>query len=164
MADRHPEEALISHLRGELGAEERLDLDRHLEVCASCRESLEGFRRVLVDLRLSAPEPPAIDWRRYRAELRARIEAREARRWSLPWPRLVPLVATALVAAFALVFTLRGGLRPAPPDDDLPVFDQTAIGGQLDLLQNYPVVENLDLLEDLDVVQSLDGLLPVEQG
>jgi hypothetical protein len=76
----------------------------------------------------------------------------------------VPVAATAAIAALALVFALRGDFRRPTQGEDLPVFEQTAIGRHLDLLENLSVVENLDLLEDLDVVQDLDDLPQVNEG
>jgi hypothetical protein len=79
-------------------------------------------------------------------------------------PRLVRALALAAVALLALVFTLRSGIRHDHAGDDLPVFEQTALGSRLELLKHYDVVDNLDLLEDLDLVQDLDDDAPVEQG
>jgi len=162
--EEHCELALVPYLRGELAADERKLVDRHLASCTDCREALEGFRAVLAGLRAEPHEPPDVDWRRYRAELRAKREALDARgsRWALP--RLVPVFATAAVAGVALFFTLRGTIRREGPGDELPIFEQTALGSRLDLLKQYDVVENLDLLEDLDLVQDLDEVAPVEQG
>ena len=78
-------------------------------------------------------------------------------------PRIVPVAAAAAIGGLALMLTLRGGMFGAV-DDDLPAFEQTAIGAHLDLLRNYSVVENLDLFEDFEVVQDLDDLSPVERG
>ena len=162
--DEHCELALVPYLREELGAEERALVERHLGTCATCREALEEFRAVLGALRAEPHEPPEVDWRRYRAELRSRREARAARGWSWRMPRLLPVAATAAVAGVALLLTLRGGARHNAVGDDLPIFEQTALGSRLDLLKQYDVVENLDLLEDLDFVQDLDETAPVEQG
>jgi anti-sigma factor RsiW len=161
MRSEHPETELIPYLREELAAPERERVARHLEDCARCRESLEGFRGILAALRSQAPE---LDWLPYRVELRRKLEERSARgsRWYVP--RLVPVAATAAIAALALVFALRGDFRRPTQGEDLPVFEQTAIGRHLDLLENLSVVENLDLLEDLDVVQDLDDLPQVNEG
>jgi hypothetical protein len=42
--------------------------------------------------------------------------------------------------------------------------EETVLGGQLELLQTYPVVERLDLLENLDVIRQLDRLAPSREG
>jgi hypothetical protein len=136
-----------------------------LHECGTCRLSLEETRGVLEALRAERPAPPEPDWRRYRAELRGKLAERSATRWS--WrrvSRLVPIAATAAVAAIALVLVLRPGAPPPPNAEDLSPFQEVAIGSHLDLLRDYPAVENLDLLEDLDVVQDLDALSPSSAG
>lgn len=161
---RHPETELVPYLRGELRAEEQEAVSRHLQECATCRLSLEETRRVFEALRAGRPSPPEPDWRRYRAELRSKLAERSAPRWSWTAPRLLPIAATAAVAALALVLVLRPGTAPSPSGEDLPPFQEVVIGSHLDLLRDYSVVENLDLLEDLDVVQDLDALSPSSAG
>jgi anti-sigma factor RsiW len=159
----HLDVELIPYLRDELAADELARASHHLEECAACRSQLDGVREILAALRAQPPEVAEIDWRRYRAELRHKLEERSRRRWSWSMPRLVPVAATAPIAGLALMLTVRGGIFGSA-DDDLPVFEQTAIGTHLDLLRNYSVVENLDLFEDFEVVQDLDDLSPVERG
>src|SRR6266478_5568389 len=79
MVGRHPERDLVPFLRGELAAADRERVDRHLVACARCRAAAEGYRRLLDDLARSAPLAPAVHWRRYRAEVRERIERRTRR-------------------------------------------------------------------------------------
>jgi hypothetical protein len=38
------------------------------------------------------------------------------------------------------------------------------VASQMELLENYPVVERLDLLENLDVIQHLDELSSRHRG
>jgi anti-sigma factor RsiW len=161
---RHPETELLPYLRGELRGEEQEAVSRHLHECASCRLSLEETRGVLEALCAERPAPPEPDWRRYRVELRGKLAERSAPRWRWRPPRFVPVAATAAVAALALVLVLRPGAPPLSSSDDLPPFQEVAIGSHLDLLRDYSVVENLDLLEDLDVVQDLDALSPSSDG
>jgi hypothetical protein len=97
-----------------------------------------------------------VNWARWRADLRGRLEAtgaipRPARRWWGAWAA-VSLAAAAGLAAL-VVFT---GRTPGPPD--LTVNEQVVLGRRLDLLQDYPVVERLELLEDLDLIGQLDRL------
>ena len=164
MTAKHLEAELVPYIRGDLRGEERSRAESHLTECAACRDDLESTREVLRLLRAEATEPPEIDWRRYRAELRTKLAERDRRRWSFALPRLVPLGATIAIGVLALVVTLRGGIFRSSPGDDLPVFEQTAIGNHLDLLRDYRVVENLDLFEDFEIVQDLDALAPVEKG
>ncbi len=164
MRSRHLETELIPYLRGELAGEELERVARHLADCSGCLDEVERTREVLASLRADIPEPPEIDWRRYRAELRTKLADRTARRWSFAVPRFVPIGAMAAIGGLALILTVHRGFFRSAPGEDLPVFDQTAIGTHLELLSNYPVVENLDLFEDYEVVQDLDALSPVEEG
>jgi anti-sigma factor RsiW len=155
--------ALMPYLRGELGEAERASLEAHLASCAACRDTLAAFRGVLSALRSGAYGPPELDWRRYRAELFAKRETRGSRVSWWTMPRLVPIVAAA-IASLALVITLHGGLGGKTADDDMPIFEQTALGSRLDLLNDYGAIENLDLLENLDLVQELDDTTSVGEG
>jgi len=157
--DTHPERDLVPFLRGELGADERERVARHLEDCRECRDTVDDVRRILDSLARAVPAPPEIHWGRYRAELTERLEARRAaraswRRW-LAWP--VPVAASAALAAVLLFVTL-GPIGHRGPQPELPAFEETVIGSRLDLLENFRVLERLDLLENLDVIHSLDRL------
>ena len=154
---------LMPYLRGELVGEDRTGLEAHLGSCLRCRDTLAAFRAVLDALRDGADEPPELDWRRYRAELRTKRDARAAGSSWWTMPRLVP-VAAAAVAMLALAVTLHRGLGGTAAEDQMPVYEQTALGSRLDLLQDYGAIENLDLLENLDLVQDLDDSGAVEQG
>ena len=96
-----------------------------------------------------------MNWARYRAELREKLDARRARRvW---WWSPVPVALSAGVAGVLLLvavwtgFPMRTGGEPFTPEE-------ASLGSELGLLQEYQVVEQLDLLEDLDVIGNLDGL------
>ncbi len=47
MDTRHPEADLLPYLRGELSADERHRLERHLAGCALCRESIDSSAAIL---------------------------------------------------------------------------------------------------------------------
>lgn len=157
--DTHRETALVPFARNELAPDERARVEAHLAACEACRRALAEVRAVLVAL-AAAPAPPAPHWGRYRAELRARIDARaRTPRW---WRRPMPIAVSAGLAAALLLFML----WPAPVEQrpvDLAALDETAIGARLDMLEHYDVVERLDLLEELDVIRELD-IVPVRDG
>lgn len=161
MSGRHPETALAPYLRGELAAAERAEVAAHLETCAGCRRLADDFRALLSDLRQSAPEPPPIHPERYQAELAVRLRRRGAAPARVHWLAPLPL---ALAAGLAGVLLYVGALGLVRPADDLVAFEEAVIGGRLDLLRQYRVVERLDLLEDLDVVRQLDALAPSREG
>jgi len=155
---KHPDTDLVPYLRGELPPAERERIARHLEECPDCRQDTEHLRDLLGDLARSIGQPPAVNWTRYRAELREKLEARRGRRvW---WWRPVPLALSASLAGALLVVAVWSGRQISDPFTP----DEALLGGQLGLLQQYQMVERLDLLEDLDVIHNLDGLASGRQG
>lgn len=153
----HREAQLIAYVRDELAERDRRQVADHLAGCAECARAVEDFRRILRDLGSSVPEPPAIHWGAYGAELREKIEARRRRSWG--WlGRPLPLALSAVAAGALLVLALQSGTdRPAAPVD-LASLEETVVASRLDLLRQYPVLERLDLWEDWDVVRRLDQL------
>ena len=102
-----------------------------------------------------------VAWGRWRAELRAKLESRAARRaW---WRRPVPVTLSAGLAAALLLVAVFTGVRQSGVGD-LTAMDEILLGRRLDLLRQYQVVERLDLLEDLDVIQQLDRLPGMREG
>jgi anti-sigma factor RsiW len=168
MDTRHPETELIAYLKNELPAASRDTVARHLESCASCRETSTAFRTLLEDL-AHGRAAPAVHWPRYRAELRARLEARAARPpwmwWRYPLPVAVSAgLATALVVVALLAPSAWRDERRARPPENFNGFEDVVLGTRLDLLREYPVVEHLELLENLDVIRQLDGLTGSREG
>lgn len=161
MRQRHPERELIAYMRDELAPPDRERVADHLQACADCRRTEEAFREALNDLGRSVPPPPAIHWGRYRAELRAKLEDRVHQgrrdRWGW-WLRPVPLTVGAGLAGILLLFGIQSSFREARLPHDLTAFEETLVGGKLDLLRQYSLLEHLDLLEDLDVIRNLDRL------
>jgi anti-sigma factor RsiW len=157
---RHPDTELVAFLEDELAAPDRVRVAGHLEECAECRETATVFRELLAELASTAPEPPGIDWGRYGAELRATLRARE-RRWSIlpaswSWPRPLPLALAAAAAGILVALAVPIGDWNRNHAPDFVALEQTVIGGRLDLLRNYDLVDRLELLEDLDVIRQLD--------
>jgi len=76
---RHPDSELVPYLRGELPLAERERVARHLEECPDCKEDTEVLRELLDNVARAIGEPPAVNWARYRAELREKLDARRAR-------------------------------------------------------------------------------------
>jgi anti-sigma factor RsiW len=149
----HPDTELTAYVTGDLAAEARDRVAAHLETCASCRRSVAESQTVLTALAASMSPSPAIDWGRYRADLRARVQASGRQAW---WARPLPAtLAAAGVAAAVLVLAV--GVSERRPVE-LAAVEETMLGARLPLLQQYRVVERLDLLEDLDAIRHLDRL------
>ena len=161
MTEPHVETALVPYLRDELTGEERRHVENHLGACESCRTAAGDFQAILA--RLADTPPPVADphWGRYRAELRARLEA-SGRKPRVRWLRPLPIALTAAAAA-AVVLTLTIGLRGGP-NGDFAALDDATLATRLDIIDNRAIVERLDLLEDLDVIHDLDRLTDTREG
>ena len=140
MTNRDPWMARLSeYVDGELPADDRLELERHLETCAECRVAVTDLRRVrdlagtLVDA-----EPPRDLW----AGIEARIggPARVLplrRRWTLTLPQLAAAAALMIVVgAGGATVALRGTRTPVPgpvavmtPTGDPTVTPAAAVAG-----------------------------------
>jgi anti-sigma factor RsiW len=147
----HVDEDVVAYLNGELAPAEQARVTVHLEACEACRRAVAESRAVLAALAPGRPAPPPVEWARYQAELRAKVARRPRGRWLRPWPAL----AAAAVAAIVLVLTLQ---TPDRRLTDLASLDETVLGAQLPMLQQYRMVERLDMLEDLDVIGQLDRI------
>jgi len=165
---KHPDVELSAYAAGALADDERARVERHLADCATCRAAVTDFRVLLDRLTATAPEPPEIAWARYRAELRARREARTPPSWRTRWLAPLPIAAsTAVAAASAILIWVAVSARPSM---DLAAMEAEGLAARYELIDNYRVVEQLDLLEDLDVIRNLDrlaptrGLVPTREG
>jgi len=158
---RHPDTDLVPYLRGELPPAERERVARHLEECPDCKQDTELLRDLLGNLAHAIGKPPEISWPRYRAELRAKLEARRA---LVPWwRRPMPLALSASLAG-ALLFVAVWGGREFTKSPDAIGPEEVAIGSELGLLEEIRTVERLDLLEDFEVINNLDRLASERQG
>jgi anti-sigma-K factor RskA len=153
----HPETKLTGYVTETLPPAERARVAAHLDACADCRRAVEESRTVLAELAAGVPSPPPIDWGRYRADLRARVQAGPRRAYPRRawWARPMPAVLAAGVATAVALLAIHGlDRRPG----ELAAVEETMLGARLPLLQQYRVVERLDLLEDLEAIRHLDRL------
>jgi anti-sigma factor RsiW len=157
----HPADALVAFVRNELDEGARRRVVTHLEGCEECRTTAADFQAILERLATTPLPVPEPHWGRYRADLRARLEARRATPWRR-WLRPLP-VAVAAAATTAVILTLTLGDR-GMMNGDIKSLDEAAVAGRLDLLDKRAIVERLDLLEDLDVIHDLDQLVGTREG
>jgi anti-sigma factor RsiW len=149
----HPDLALVGYLRGELDAEERGRVDAHLAECAACRAAASDFHAILTRL-AAGPPPPEPGWSRYRAEIRAKLEA------SLPasgsrWLHPVPMAVTAAAATIAVVLALTLGERATAPNGEVASLEEAAFA---------PRFDTVEFFEELDVIRNLDRLAGTREG
>jgi len=158
---RHPDTDLVPYLRGELPPAERERVARHLEECPDCKQDTELLRDLLGNLAHAIGQPPTVNWARYRAELREKLEARRAHvGW---WRRPMPVALSASLAGILLFVAVWGSREMSRLSDPIGP-DEVVIAQELGLLQDLRTVERLDLLEDLEVIRNLDGLASDRQG
>jgi anti-sigma factor RsiW len=158
---RHPDTDLVPYLRGELPPAERERVARHLEECPDCKQDTELLRDLLANLAHAIGQPPTVNWARYRAELREKLEARRAHvGW---WRRPMPVALSASLAGILLFVAVWGSREMSRPADPIGP-DEVVMAQELGLLQDLRTVERLDLLDDLEVIRNLDGLASDRQG
>ena len=159
---RHPDVELSEFASGRLGEDARARVEAHLAGCAACRAAVADFRVLLDRLATTVPPAPDIAWARYRAEVRARRDARSGAPGRARWLRPAPIAASAAVAAAcAIILWLAPGARPPA---DLASMEYDGLAARIEMIDHYRVVEELDLLEDLDVIRNLDRLAPTREG
>jgi anti-sigma factor RsiW len=150
---QHHETELIAFVRGELVGRARDRVARHLESCPACRAARDDVRHTLEAFRRSIPEPPPVHAARYQAELRRKLDARQARGVRTWWRWPVPLALSAGLTGILLFLAVHEGLRPGERPNGMALDE--AITPRLELLRNYQLVERLDLLEDFDILKTL---------
>ena len=138
------ENKILGYVDGRLKESERLEVEKHLAVCAACRLRVNEFRAVsgLLD-ELPMIEPSAA----FDLRVHARVVAEPLKQgwwaWLMPAPR-VAVAAAMLVAAMVWVGTRHN--QPQIAQDDIPV------------LENYDVLSNFEPLTELPPpVQADDG-------
>jgi anti-sigma factor RsiW len=132
------ENKVLGYLDGRLKESERLEMEKHLELCAGCRLRVTEFRAVsglLDELPMIEPSP-AFD-----ARVHALVAAEPAKQswwaWMIPAPR-VALAASMLLLGMVWVGSHTGNSgAPQIEATDVPV------------LENYDVISNFEPLTEL---------------
>lgn len=139
------ENKILGYVDGRLKESERLEVEKHLATCATCRLRVNEFRAVssLLD-ELPVIEPsPAFDLR-----VHARVAALPVKQsW---WAGFLPAPRVAIAAAMLLLATVWVGTRPNPQ----PQIAQ----------DDMPVLENLDVLSNFDVLSELPPPVQADDG
>jgi anti-sigma factor RsiW len=132
------ENKVLGYLDGRLKESERLEMEKHLELCAGCRLRVTEFRAVsglLDELPMIEPSP-AFD-----ARVHALVAAEPAKQswwaWMIPAPR-VALAASMLLLGTVWISSHSGNSGAAQIEaQDAPV------------LENYDVISNFEPLTEL---------------
>jgi anti-sigma factor RsiW len=155
--DVEGEELILAYGANTLPREQQIELERHLEACASCRERAEAQRAVWSALDLWAPAvvSPNFDERLFR-----RIVSEEQNAWwqrlfsvNWSWRPAIPVAAAcaALIAAFLLKSPV---LRTEPQSEPQP---------KLQIEQVEHALDDMDMLKQLGVESPTDKARPSEK-
>ena len=153
----HVEDRLIALAAGDLDGAERAVVEAHVAGCAACRQTQTDFARIASAVAL--PAAPPVHWGAYRAELRAKLDARGAgvARSAGSWGWSLRPLSMAVAAGLVAVMVWVGG----PGGDSVGTgdlaLDDSVLAGRLGLISRLDLVQDLDLLEDLDVIGGLDN-------
>ncbi len=128
---------LSEYLDGDLTADERTALERHLAACPACSTTLAELTRVVMRARaLPAPQPRRDLWEGIAERIAAERAspsapvfppaARPRRRWTFSWPELAAAALAIAVGSGGMAWWAAGrvagpapALAPAPPTPDL---------------------------------------------
>ncbi len=155
--DAEGEELILAYGANTLAPEQQIELERHLETCASCRERAEAQRAVWRALDEWRPTvvSPDFDERLFR-----RIGSEQQGAWwqrlfsvNWSWRPAVPVAAAcaALVAAFLLKSP---ALRTEPQSEQPP---------KLQIEQVEHALDDMEMLKQLGVESAQDKAHPSEK-
>jgi anti-sigma factor RsiW len=137
MSCNRMESKILGYVDERLKESERLEVEKHLTGCATCRMRVHEFRAVsgfLDELPIIEPSP-AFDLR-----VHARVAAEPVKQswwaWFTPSPR-VAFAASMLLLAMFWIGTRQNQQQPQIAQDDIPV------------LENYDVISNFEPLTEL---------------
>jgi len=160
---REWQETLWLDVHGELTPDERLEWDKHLEICRPCYQERERLLWMLKNVTEAMPEPTLSHedagalYNAVTGKLRGEHRGNARfRKWFFDG-YIKPVHALAacclLIVAFGW-FGLRG------PQQTTRVGTISDSGGQeQSIVQNIDLLENLELLEEMDTIEKLDRVL-----
>jgi anti-sigma factor RsiW len=150
------ESRILGYLDGRLRENERLDAEKHLASCASCRVRVNEFRAVSDLLgELPAIEPSdAFDLR-----VHALVAAEPVKQSWWAWLRVSPRIA--FVASMLLIAALWLGYYSHPGTPPLPLNPQEA---DAQMMQDLPVLEDHDLLQNFEPLKELPAPVQADEA
>src|SRR5712691_12368306 len=151
------ENKILGYVDGRLKEGERLEMEKHLAVCAACRLRVNEFRAVNVLLdEMPMIEPSAA----FDVRVNARVAAEPAKQslwaWFAPSPR-VAFAASMLVLTMAWIGSIG-------PESSLSAADVDKIDQNMQVLENYDVISDFAPLSDLPQPVQADEAVDTNQN
>jgi len=146
------DETLLSALMdNQLPPEHAAAVRRHMATCTTCRKRFEALQQADAIIRSMAGSEPSADFDRNFWRKVADLESRRAKRsWLRPlltgWRPVLASGMAVGVAAVILFYTSQGK-EPSP--------EEVFIAQNMELLQNYDVIDHLELLEQWDAIETM---------
>jgi len=136
------ENKIMAYVDGRLKESERLEMEKHLAMCAPCQLRVNEFRAVSGFLdELPQIEPSAA----FDVRVRARVAAEPVKQgW---WAWFTPSPRVAFAASLLLLATVWVGSRPT--EHPLTAADEAQINQDLPVLENFDVLSEFGALTDL---------------
>jgi anti-sigma factor RsiW len=153
MSCERMESRILGYVDGRLKASERLEVEKHLAVCAPCRLRVHEFTAVsgLLDELPQIEPSPEFDTRVH-ALVAAEPEPK-ASWWS--WLQVSPRIAFAasllLLMALWIGYRSETTVQPVIPNDDQA------------MLQDLPVLEDHDVLQNFEPLKSLPAPVQTDE-
>src|SRR5258708_5305569 len=136
------ENKVLGYVDGRLKEDERLEMEKHLAVCAACQLRVNEFRAVDVLLdELPMIEPSAA----FDVRMQARVAAEPAKQSWLAW--FAPSPGVAFAASMLLLAMVWIGSRG--PGSSLSAADVDKINQDMSVLENYDVISDFAPLTEL---------------
>jgi anti-sigma factor RsiW len=145
-------ETLLSALMDdELSPEQNAAIRRHMQTCPACRQHFEALQRTDAMVKGMQPLAPSADFDR---NFWRKVADLENRRTGRSWLRAMltgwrPVLASGLAAGIAAAIFIYTA------HDNGPTLEEAIIAQNMELLQNYDVIDHLNLLEHWDAIETM---------
>lgn len=146
------DESVLSALAdGELTQEETAIVQLHLESCSVCRQRFEFFRNADQTIQDMGGLEPSPDFDRAFWRKVADLESQKKSRFRLSsmmtgWR---PIFATGMAAAAVVAILIYSGQHKTPSQDEALIVQN------MELLQDYDVIDQLDMFEHWNDLQTM---------
>jgi anti-sigma factor RsiW len=153
-------ENLSAFLDGELSVQERQHVEGHLRLCNSCKKEYHRLTEAIAIMREWHGISPSETFDR-QFQKRLQKQRRRLRRGRGRIPAFIQHVAApyrlALATAISLLLIVFGGLLLIPKPTHLNPYE-IGLAQNLDLFQNFGVIQYRDGLENFDLINAMDEL------